>query len=144
MGYLRKGGGTRIKRYEGNFRGNFHEQEHYCEERNKRLFNQSGPHSIAGRRGGRLWKSASPLSFHRSSSRECHQEHRRVINQNPTSGSVRPSNVLLFRITERDKSQIILDDLQSRVAEIVTLESRMGNRLGTTIRYLQATTHGDE
>ena len=72
-------GGTRIKRYEGNFRGNFHEQEQYCEERNKRLFDQSGPHSIAGRRGGRLWKSASSLPFHHSVFREGHQEPRRGI-----------------------------------------------------------------
>ena len=86
LGLSTKGGGTRIKRYEGNFRGNFHEQEQYCEERNKRLFDQSGRHSIAGRRGGRLWKSASLLPFPRSVFRECHQEPRRVINQNPTSG----------------------------------------------------------
>ena len=119
IGLSTKGWGTRIKRYEGNFRGNFHEQEQYCEERNKRLFDQSGPHSIAGRRGGRLWKSASSLPFHHSVSRECHQEPRRVIAQHPTSSSVGPRNALLSRITERDKSQIILDDLQSRGAEIV-------------------------
>ena len=81
----------------------------------------------------------SPLQLPRVPSRT--QES---YSQNLTSGSVGPHNALLSRITERDKSQIILDDLQSRVAEIVTLESRMGNRMGTTFRYLRATPHGDE